>query len=687
MPDTVELAGASEYEIPDDATIQLMDQPIEVRMRKGTRLHAKILDAITSRINLSEKHISKRYDDWDRIDEHVRCYINLSQKAIKVDGTTSTTKKEHPFERGICVPLSYTLAATRQVGLMNIFTNRNPVIQLEGAGTEDIPAAKGMELVTAYDWREMSGFLFLLGLCQDADKYGLAVGYDEWYEKKGWSYVPNPVLQSPIASGIAKIGRMLFPSMKPPDPVIRQFGTTTEYNKFTTLDPFWFWPDPRVPMSCIEQMEFIGHTVFRGYLNLLEQKMPNGPYFNLEDMRALSGHNRARTTSERSRSRNNLNDFSLGETADEKDRGFYDLDHMQWKLIPREWKLSESSDPEIWCFTRACEELIIRAHPLPNDHGEFTYSIGESNYDPHTLFNPGVIENLDAMQRVADWYVNSHIANTRRQINNASIISPTYLEMTDVEKPNAAGHYRLTPEGEKLVAQGQVDPTVFMKQVPILDMTQGHLEMTQLLTQMAQEMAALNDMNIGQQMPSKRTLGEIQRVVFGQERRIGMTAQVIDEMAIQKMVKRMILNRQQFTTIDRYYRIVGEQATDFGDPRRFLKRTDILGNFDYIANTGSMPPDPTRFADTWMTMLMVIPKIPQLFQPDAQGRVLDIRKMVNEAAKALGVKNIKDFYMTVMAAPVQVLPDEQIQKEAQAGNIIPAPAELDPLAMQRRMAA
>jgi hypothetical protein len=71
-------------------------------------------------------------------------------------------------------------------------------------------------------------------------------------------------------------------------------------------------------------------------------------------------------------------------------------------------------------------------------------------------------------------------------------------------------------------------------------------------------------------------------------------------------------------------------------------------------------------------MLEAGAKIPQLQQPGPDGKVLDLRQVFNEAAKAMGVKNVNQFYISVM-------PDPSVMAAVQAGNMIPAnQAEMAP---------
>jgi hypothetical protein len=656
-------------EFPDGATIEETDQPLHVKLRYGTELHTKILDRLNARRKLSEDHIKTRYDAWDQVDEHVRCYIDLDRKRKRADGTTDADKYEMPFQYAVVVPFSYTVMTTRQTGMMSILTNRQPVIQLEARGDEDVRSVRGLEtMIGDYDWRATRGFLTFYALCQDVDKYGLGAIYDTFEEEQGWMQVRNPIAQNPMVAALLKLLGM------PAAPFIDKFGVVKEYNSWSSADPYNLWPDPRVPLSCIKQMEFIGHTVNRSYLHFLAKTLKKGgPYFNIDQINTALGtkaDDGERRNQTRSRNRNNPTKFTLDSNEDD-DKGFYMTDLMQVKLIPRQWKLAPEEDPQIWQFAWLNEKLIVQANPQPFRHGQFSYSIAESNFDPHTLFNPGIIENLDGMQRIGNWMYNSHLENLIRYINNASIYGPSYIEEDDILSPGPAGHKRLTAAGEALVARGY-SISQFYQQEQVADLTRGHLQELEVVFDMIQRMAAINDPSMGQPTQSKRTLGEIQRLVTSQQQRIGLTTKVIDEMAILPLVERAIANRQQFTTTERYYRIVGEYAKQLENPQMWLGRNDIMGNYDYVGNTGTLPPEPERFAEVWTQIMIAMGKIPQLFDPRFNnGKVLNPARVFDETVRTTGIKGFDRFYELMPIPPVRTLPDGQVQQEAKAGNLVP----------------
>src|SRR3990167_1174927 len=117
------------------------DAPIEQRLKYGSSLHQKIITRLTARRELSIRGLGSRTDDWERVDEHCRLFIDLSRPARKSDGSSDTTKKEMPFERAIVVPLSYALLWADLTQIMGIFLRRDPPIEISPRGVDDTKAA------------------------------------------------------------------------------------------------------------------------------------------------------------------------------------------------------------------------------------------------------------------------------------------------------------------------------------------------------------------------------------------------------------------------------------------------------------------------------------------------------------------------------------------------------------------
>ena len=643
------------------------DPSIEHKLRYGSQFHADVLSRVVARLKMAKDSVQNRYDSWDQVDEQVRLYVNTGRGAARGDGTTMSDTAEFPFERGIVVPVSYAVLMVRLSQLMSILLNRNPLWEIDGRGPEDMATSRLMESAIEYDMQQCSAILPLFTQMQDSEKYGIGVIYDVWETEEGWvNRKPNTNTQA---------ASTLFGSPTR----VREWDTIREFNSWTPIDPYRFWCDPRVPKSSFQSGEFAGHRFNRSYLYLLERTIDNGgSYFNIKELPSKQAEFR-----DISPKRDSIMNTSmeLRATSDEKDKGYYIVDHLQVRIVPKDWGLGTSELPEIWWFTVANETVIIRAHPSSYEHGQFTYGVIESNYDAHALYNPGNIENIGGLQRFMNWLLNSHFENIRKALNDVLIYAPSLIEESDLLNPGPARHIRLSAKGEEMLLSGLMQPGQFVQQLVVGDVTQPHLQAFQFMYEMVQLMMATNDPATGQPTQNKKTLGEVNQMMLGSGKRIALSFRLYEAMGWQPLVLRAIANRQQFSGLEQYMRIIGDAAADDvqATQRLLIKPWDIQGNYDYIPRSAILPPDPSRQAMVWVQLMLGLGKFPQITAPGPDGKMLDVRKIFNEVARNMGVRNIGQFYtkapaMPPMGAnPMQVMPDEQVARGVESGNLAPMP--------------
>jgi len=574
------------------------------------------------------------------------------------------------------VPMSYAILQVHLTQLLGIFTHRDPPLEIQGIGPEDVRPAKLMNAAISWDQTQTNYTLELYTAIQDAMKYGLGGFHDCWEEEWGWKKSdPDPIQQF-----YATI------TGKPAEPQ-RQWDRLLSYNKVEAFDPFSFFPDPRVSISNLQYGEFIGHRVWRGYLQILAGSQANGGnYFNVEAIPKST----PRQNVLRSRNRFQTTQMNLIGSMDEKDRGFHALDTFVVTIVPREWELGDSDKPEKWLFTWVDDQIIIRAHPFAYDHQKFNYSAFESNIDTHVFANQGTIENLDGLQRFMNWMYNSHIQNVIRHLNNRMIYASSFIESFDVENPNAAMHIKLTALGEQALKEGKLTIPQMIYQLQLADVTGPMLKDISFMMDLTMRMTGAADQMMGRTTSERRTLGEVQRVGHEGSARMSMIAQMIDVQGLRPLALRWCSNRQQFTDEEQFLRIGGKLAEEFGEQllngRVLVRPQDLRGNYDYEPKTGPTPPDPEAMAQIMMDGFLGITKNPMLLTlPDKNGKVLDPHEMLKAFLRDKGERNPDQFYRDPPQQPgqpgqapngmnVQVLPDEQVANMAQQGNVIPMAA-------------
>ena len=643
---------------PDDATIEIVDQGVETKLDPDSQLHSKTLGRLRLMRDRGREASETRFDDMDRTREHLNLYVDLSRGARNADKSIGSDK-EMPWGRAVVVPVTHAIMHAFLVQLMSIFGSRDPIMPVRGRGPEDIVRAQLVDAMMAYDCQRMAAFQSLYTFLQDS-LISHGVMYDYWDTEIGVKIDYEPIIEDPTIQSM--LDQAFGPDARKK---VRSQGLITEGNKWRPIDPYRFLPDPRVPVWDIQNMDFVGHDFDISYTDLIARQGDTGPYFNIDKLQV--GQSSKTSSKSEAGIDQGISNPSLGGF----DKGFYECTHMQVKIIPKDWGLGSEEFPVKWYFTWADDSIIIRAHPCEYDHQQFTYSVAQSEHDFHSTFAPGMMEQIDGLQRFMNWSLNSHVQNVSRFLNDAFVYHPSWVESEDIFEPGPARHIRLTDEGKEAILDGRVPASSLFFQLPVQDVTgPTHMGNMNMFMTLAEKATGVNGPSQGTPLPTKRTATEISTIMAAASQRVSVIARLIDAMAISPLAARSISNRVQLTSMEQFFRLTGDMSKELqGMDSIWLSRDMIQGQYDYIPNSGIHSPDPVKMAELYFNMIQVYGQNPSLLEPSPSGLVPDIHKMARDGFKNAGAKNI-DAYFMQMPPQMTVMPDEEVQQQAQAGNLV-----------------
>lgn len=679
------MATEIEGQPPAATSVEALDQDIAVRLAYGSDLHGQLLTKLNEMRRLSDQFLATRKSVWAEIDKRLRGFIDLKAMAKLADGTRSANQVEMPFDRAIVVPVTAAMLDVRRAQFLSIIGARNPMIQLSPTEGSDVRSAHATEMNIEYDLRASR---FLVGsntFFRDADRYGQGWFYSAWEREFGHK------LQAPVFKGeegfveyMAEQGfepeaaRLFFPRAQMAKPELfeatKEFGLKREYNLVRCIDPTLMITDPRAKVWNPDKMEFCGHTDYDvwTYLWSMRREAPGGGlFFNLQQAKTIAEGKAAEgeaSVNEKPADRTHTRLFA-------GDPGSFKLDWLTWRCIPKDHSIDTSEEATLWQFVVANEAVIIGAWELDHDHGKMPYVCGESQPDQHTVYNPGSAELADGVQRIIDFNYATYSEHLNKALHNAGLVHEDLVMIEDILYPTPGGHIRVTDEVAQRVLNNQMNLGSAFQQLLWPDATRGHLESAQWIYEFGMRLLAANDPQQGMPTEDKRTLGEVNAIMASSSARVAATAKVLDEQAIAPLVEMLIANLQQYLTMDRYVRVVGDYQKEFGSEIAQIRRDDIWGNYDYVPIDGSSPPDPARQADSVERLLSVVGPIPQLNgqMPLADGSVVQFNyhQALKMWAKNLGFHNVDDLLEVIQQQPPGVMPDEAIAQGVQAGDIVP----------------
>lgn len=598
--------------------------------------YAKFKSMISSRIDLATKNRNNKTDVWTQAEDAMLAYIpETDSDAIR----RSKRDGGKPQYTTIMLPYTYAQVMAAHTYLTSVFFARSPVHQLAGRNGTAEQQTQAMEALLQYQV-DVGGMLPVYYLwLYDAPKYGVGI-IGEYWDQRITQY----------GTLVTKTG----PDGKTSTEQVTYQIAGYQGNCIYNVSPFDFLWDPRVSLREFQKGEFVAIQRAIPWNEVVKRKAL-GYYMNLDK---LKGTGKAPVKKNASSSQLVRPDTSLEVTDFDgaKHPGTVHVYEFYVELTQKEWGLGNSTYPEKWVFTITQDyEVILGAQPLGLMHGMFPFSVAETELDAYADVTRGIPEIMSGVQNTMDWLLNSHFYNVRAALNNQFIGDPSRIMMKDVQKSGEPGFFfRVRPE-----AFGQ-DVRTMLTQIPVQDVTQGHMADLQSMFGIGERIIGINDQILGAlQTGGRKTATEIRTSTGFGVNRLKTMAEYVSASAFSPHASRLLANTQQFYNQQLRLRVVGDAAMLAGP--QFLQPVsprDILGEYDFVNVDGTLPVDRMAQANLWKELLMSFRAIPQL----AAG--YDISKIFAWVAQLGGLKNINQFR-------IQMMPPQQLQQMAAVGNIVP----------------
>ncbi|MFA5037846.1 MAG: hypothetical protein WC479_11810 [Candidatus Izemoplasmatales bacterium] len=627
------------------------DYPEGLDLRPNSDLHKKLRSRIYERARASRNEISKRYSSWRAIDKNLTTYIDLSEtKQAKED---ELRLKDPTKPLSIVFPYSYSMLEALLTYLSMAFF-QDPMFQYEGVEDDDTMGAMLMEMVIRLHCIKNKVPLAVHTVLRDSLGYGVGIGIPNWRRQYGKKVIKASVTtESPLGMETQNhnqfVNSLLF-----------------EGNSLDNIDPYMWLPDPAVSSVDIQKGEFIGWVDRDNYMNLLSREnQEDSGLFNVKYLKNQKNKRSAFALdeSERSTKHGGSTDIhrALSNTVSP-----VDIIHMYITLIPREWKLSKSETPEKWYFELAGDDVIIACEKADHNHGQYPMAVASPEYDGYSITPIGRMEVLYGLQHTLDFLFNSHVANVRKAINDMLVVDPYLVNINDLKDPQPGKLIRL-----RRPAWGRgVDKVV--QQLQVNDITRLNISDSAYITQWMDRISGADQSMQGSLRmsgPERLTGAEFSGTRSSAVSRLQRLAMIIGMQFMQDVGTQFAVHAQQYMTQDAYIAIVGRYAEALqknfgpGKTRGRVSPSDLAINYDMIVRDGSIPGG--NFSQSWIELFKVIGTSPELMQQ------FDVTRIFTYIAQQLGAKNVEDFRRNVNQIQMTQMPDEQVQQQVQAGNLIP----------------
>lgn len=639
----------------------------------GKELHEFVKTEMLKRATEGYRRISGRYESWREIDRTMTTYITTDDAERKV----KDKDKRKPVS--IVFPYSYTIMET-VLTYMTLAFLQDPVFRYEGNSPEDLLGAIMLEKVVQLQCNKSKIGLALHTMFRDSLMYGFGASTVRWEQNMGWRTMNDPTY-----------GRR------------REEVVLYEGNKTYNIDPYYYIPDPNVSVDQPQRGEFVGFLERTNKTDLLTIEKTDQDMFNVKYLNNITP----------SRSQFGIESSARGDKTGLSRQFYYsqvmtpvDVLHMYIKIIPKDWKLGTSEYPEKWLFSLVNDSILIKARPADFDHNMFPVVVAAPDYDGYSPAPSSRIEMINGLQVIADWLINSHVANVRKAINDMLVVDPFLVNIEDLKDPEPGKLIRMRRPGW---GKGVKDA---VQQLGITDITRSNLQDLSFIQNAMQKVGAADESLMGALRsggPERLTMGEFQGTKAGSVSRLGKLAHIVSMQAMQDLGYMIASHTQQLMSQQTYVDMSGRwmdaltQIFPNAKGRMKVNPEDILINYDITVRDGSIPGG--NFSDAYIDMFKTISQNQALLQ------VFDIGKLGTFVFQQMGAKNVEEFLrqqtpseqqqqmpqqqaqpqpqmdprqlmqliqqaqQSGQGVQAQVMPDEQVQQQLQAGNLVPAPMQ------------
>lgn len=590
-------------------------------VKYDSELHRKIIRELTARVQYAQSKLNERFNTWREADEQSVAYISEREK----DRINKAQKKTGVLDYvQVEVPYSYGMLMTAHTYWASVFLGRSPVYSYEGRHGESMMNQQAIESLIHYQYGvgKMSANHYIW--LYDCGKYGVGIMgryWDTQYARYS-EYVEEPELYLGQETGRTIKKRRLSK--------VKGYEGNSLYN----IQPYNFLFDPSVTYAQLDDGEFAGHIAQSTWMKLKQDK---DRYFNLDILEKQKGA----ATKEEHGSDRVSHPLRPGEDhglSSELSKGGVKLVHLCIRIIPKEWKLGNTDEPEIWCFTMADDKVLIECRPLGEITDRFPYYTIESEIEGYQLFRRGILEAAQPLNDVMTWLINSHFHNVRAALNNQFVYDPSKIHAADILDPQPGKRIRLKPSAY------DTDVRSAVTQLQSYDVTQTHMNDMNGVGELLQRALGINDNVMGMLDPGgRKTATEVQQAGSNSVHRLKTTAEYMSATGFSVLATDLLKSTQQFYQGDKQFRIVG--APDPNNPYVQVTPETIAGMYDYIPIDGVLPQNKAAALQTMQTAIQTMSSSEVFMQQ------YDVMGMLIWLLKESGLKNIQNFRIQMQPQP------------------------------------
>lgn len=610
------------------------------KLKPGSEAHTKVLQFVKRRIEYSEKEMERFYHRWAVNEQKVQAYVQLPDYEQQLKDMTDAGEPPQPTT--FIVPFTWAAVSTLVTFLVATFLSRRPHFSLAANSSEGVTPSKNMEAMLQYNSDHTRMVRRLYQKFMDVCVYGVGAVQVLWCEK----YAKRTIRKRYHPGG--------------PLATTRERKLVYQGNEVMNIDPYCFFPDPRVPMSEVNKDGEFAFWRFPESRISLKRQMEEYGFDHIDSIpraRPKDGNSKwsRRAVLTDGNPQPGLDDSRSIDARFDDD--FVQVDQGTCWIIPNELGLSDSKEPELWIFALGNKQQVIQAEPLDTDHGMHPIAVSEPTGLGYAFGQPSPVDFTNPIQDVISALVDLHIKNVRSVLNDNLVYDPSAIESQDLKDMGPGRRYRL-----KRSAAGR-DVRSIIQQIPITDVTAQHMRDAETFMRVGMLLLGINENIMGASTPSsRRSAREVGITAEGSVSRQGLMARLISAQGVVDMVEQMVLNIQQNITDDFTLQVLGER----GQMESVLITPEsLVGDFYYPIHDGTLPLDKIALTQVWRDIMLFVSRDEQLRMN------WDIDRMLEFTAQLAGAQNIDMMRRGAAQQEVKFGTEASINEGVDRGKLAP----------------
>jgi hypothetical protein len=581
--------------------------------------HRKLLNDCKALVKLSRDKMSESYNRWDIADQTYR-----AEREKDAEDKAAENRKE-PVK--MVVPITKSQINTFVAFSIAMLTQNERFYELEEFTTASHDAARAGEAILQRDLEYNQFLVRLWQFFTDLAKFGVGVMKCQWVEET------QKVREMVPTGGINVFGLQLTtPTMTEMISDVVKF----QGNKITNISPYRFFPDTRLPLTRFQEGEFIASEDEYSKTSLLKMEK-DGLVVGIKHIKKMT----QKDVDTRGASRLCDTDIttSINTKGDGQSQGVILVTEVQREIVPKEYLINdkpigEEDYPVKYVFWIANDQRIIKCEPMNYLHDEFTYVVAQINPDQHQIVNDGLANDIQQLQDILTWFINSRITSVRKNIDNRLIVDPSAIEMGDVT--NRKPVIRLKADG----ARGGIDKAI--KQLDVSDVTTNHLGDAKYLHELIQVTTGISDNALGQFHTGRRSATEAKNVNSGSFQRLKTSVMLAYTLALKPLGRQMLSNLRDGLDAEAFVKIMKDDA-EASQEFLAVDKNSLVGDYDFEIMDGTLPSERSYMAQAIENVLLALMKAPDA----AIALQMDPRALLLESMTLRGIKNPKRFTLSV----------------------------------------